>query len=246
QFYAADFLVGTSEMSVGEVGLYVRMLALSWDKGALPSEHDRLARMVGVSLREFRALWCAVAEKWTVTEAGYVNGRLEDQRDQRQAFAQVRAAAGRKSGESRRTKREHNANISGTQDEQTPQRKRTLQSSVFDLQTSDQEHTHPARVATNPHSTSTNLVNGSQQRLHGSHAWCSWPVRDGLCVPMFLHREFVGKGGKTDAEMMAWYVGTLERFDGVAVGEDALTFWRREFSAWIGIASTATPSNRSS
>lgn len=61
---------------------------------------------------------------------------------------------------------------------------------------------------------------------------------------MFLHREFVGKGGKTDAEMMAWYVGTLERFDGVAVGEDALTFWRREFSAWIGIASTAAVAER--
>ena len=33
QFYAADFLVGTSDMTNEEVGIYIRLLCHQWAKG---------------------------------------------------------------------------------------------------------------------------------------------------------------------------------------------------------------------
>lgn len=88
------------------------------------------------------------------------------------------------------------------------------------------------------------LVDGRAIRQHAQHAWCSWPDRDGLCVLSFLHSEFMGKGGLSEAELRPWYAATVRRFEGVAVGEDALTFWRREFAAWMGTASASTRGSR--
>lgn len=82
------------------------------------------------------------------------------------------------------------------------------------------------------------LVDGAAIRAHGSHGWCSLP-REGLCVPAFLHREFLGKSGRTDAELRGWYRGVVDRFEGVGVGEDALVFWRNEFASWVGVVTAA-------
>lgn len=85
------------------------------------------------------------------------------------------------------------------------------------------------------------LVDGSAQRQHGQHAWCSWPARDGLCVPAFLHRELVGKLNRPTAaaELLAWYPTVVARFVAVAVGDDALRFWRNEFAGWVGTVTQA-------
>lgn len=100
--------------------------------------------------------------------------------------------------------------------------------------------TQPIAFA-NPHGRPTNLINGSEQRQHGQHAWCSWPSRDGLCVPAFLHREFIGKLGRGSAEMdlRGWYPSVVEGISGVAVGEDAIKFWRNQFASWVGVATSA-------
>lgn len=238
QFYAADFIMGTRHMTLAEVGLYISLLAWSWDCGALPQDMASLARVAGGTEKEVRKHWQRVSEKWTLTDAGYINERLERQREELNAFIESRAAAGRRSGESRRTKREHNSNTVRTQGEQDTQRNRTLQSSVFDLQSSDHRVTTDQSHGPTRARADEPLVNGRSIRLHGQHAWCSLP-REGLCVPAFLHREFLGKSQRPEPELRAWYAGVVARFDGQPVGEDALLFWRREFSAWIGVASTA-------
>lgn len=95
-----------------------------------------------------------------------------------------------------------------------------------------------APVGENNHSKSTNLLNGSEQRRHGSHGWCSSSAgREGLCVPQFLHIQFMGKGNKSDAEMRVWYLGVVDGLRGQPVGEDELVFWRNNFAQWVGIAS---------
>ena len=87
------------------------------------------------------------------------------------------------------------------------------------------------------HSRPTNLINGSEQRRHGSHAWCSTSAgRDGLCVQPFLHSEFIGKGAKTDAQMREWYAATVQSMNGTPIGEDVLIFWRNKFAEWVGVA----------
>jgi uncharacterized protein YdaU (DUF1376 family) len=256
QFYANDFVTGTMELSLEELGAYVRLLALSWDKGPLPLDERRRANLLGVSLSVFRRVWNGIADKWAQTDAGYINLRLEQQRADLEAFQKEQAHRGRLSGESRRrTKAEpkHEPNTNGgssaVRTEHATEREPNANSSssVFDLRSSedqdqDQRHTPRARATTalsvNPHSKPTNLVNGSELRRHGQHAWCSWPSRDGLCVPVFLHDEFVGKLGAvslTDvAELKGWYAGTVARFEGIAIGEDSLQFWRNEFASWVG------------
>ena len=86
------------------------------------------------------------------------------------------------------------------------------------------------------------LVDGPAPR-HGAHAWCSLP-REGLCVPRFLHDEFLGKSGKPDTELKAWYAATLQRFAGVAIGDDGLRFWRNEFAAWVGTVTVSPADTR--
>lgn len=80
---------------------------------------------------------------------------------------------------------------------------------------------------------------GSLDRVHRQHAWCS--PREGLCVPMFLHREFIGKLGglpSADMELRAWYPAVVAKYEGVPVGDDALDFWRNEFREWVGTVTT--------
>lgn len=79
------------------------------------------------------------------------------------------------------------------------------------------------------------LIDGSMLRRHGSHAWCAFG-RLGLCVPAFLHEEFLGKSGKSEAAVRAWYADTVAGYEGVPIGEDTLVFWRRNFTHWIGAA----------
>ncbi len=54
QFYASDFFSGVADMTDAEVGIYIRLLCLSWDKGGLserqhPIGHARRRRAVGAN-----------------------------------------------------------------------------------------------------------------------------------------------------------------------------------------------------
>ncbi len=94
------------------------------------------------------------------------------------------------------------------------------------------------RKFSSPHSKSTNLINAAEIRGHGSHAWCSMSAgREGFCVPAFLHKQFMGKGHKSEKQMLAWYPTVIAAVKGTPVGEDGLVFWRAKFAAWIGNSS---------
>jgi hypothetical protein len=97
----------------------------------------------------------------------------------------------------------------------------------------------------NPHSKPTNLINGSELRFHGQHAWCSWPERNGFCVPMPLHRELIGRLGTptAEAELKGWYPSVVARYTGRGVGDKIFDFWNNEFAAWVGTV-TQAPSQR--
>ena len=102
----------------------------------------------------------------------------------------------------------------------------------------------PPRIAP-PGTRPPALLDGAAMRRHGTHAWCSLPERDGLCVPRFLHQEFIGKLGRTTAhaELLTWYPMALALFAGRSIGEDALVFWRNSFAVWVGVA-TSKPVHR--
>jgi uncharacterized protein YdaU (DUF1376 family) len=92
QFYADDFLAGTSDMSAEEVGGYIRLLCHQWTKGSIPNDPDRVARIagligspcVGYVMAKFR-----LCDGHTLK-----NERLEKVREEQQAFKARQSAAG--------------------------------------------------------------------------------------------------------------------------------------------------------
>lgn len=92
QFYADDFLAGTSEMSAEEVGGYIRLLCHQWTKGSIPNDPDRVARIAGLMGSPCVGY---VMAKFRLSNGDTLkNERLEKVREEQQAFKARQSAAG--------------------------------------------------------------------------------------------------------------------------------------------------------
>ena len=97
QFYASDFFSGVADMTDAEVGIYIRLLCLSWDKGGLSERHIRSATHEG----DEQSVRTILEWKFQQDADGlWRNGRLEETRQVQQA----RREAGRKGGQSTQAK----------------------------------------------------------------------------------------------------------------------------------------------
>lgn len=63
-FYSKDWLEGTAELLPAEKGVYIDLLSHQHQKGDLPNEPIRLARLVGLSLSEFEPIWNTIKNKF--------------------------------------------------------------------------------------------------------------------------------------------------------------------------------------
>lgn len=106
QFYADDFLAGTSDMSAEEVGGYIRLLCHQWTKGGIPNDPDRVGRMAGLMGSPCVGY---VLAKFSLCEDGMLrNARLEKVREEQVAFKAKQSASGKSGAEKRWSKwREH-------------------------------------------------------------------------------------------------------------------------------------------
>ena len=92
QFYADDFLAGTSEMSAEEVGGYIRLLCHQWTKGGIPNDPDRVARIAGLMGSPCVGY---VMAKFRLSDGHTLkNERLEKVREEQNAFKARQSAAG--------------------------------------------------------------------------------------------------------------------------------------------------------
>ncbi len=92
QFYADDFLAGTSEMSAEEVGGYIRLLCHQWTKGGIPNDPDRVARIAGLMGSPCVGY---VMAKFRLSDGHTLkNERLEKVREEQNAFKAKQSAAG--------------------------------------------------------------------------------------------------------------------------------------------------------
>lgn len=128
-------------MSNEEAGAYIRLLAWSWGNGPLPLEEMRIARLVSSSVPRFRRIWNMVGAKWRRTPEGWVNDRLEKQRQDLEEFtasASNRGKAGAAARWNGRSNGSANSQSNGHSDART-----VLDdgSSVSDLQSADQPQT---------------------------------------------------------------------------------------------------------
>mgnify|MGYP001813776113 CR=1 FL=1 len=92
QFYASDFFSGVADMTDAEVGIYIRLLCLSWDKGGLSERQLPSASHEG----DEAAVRSVLKWKFHRDEDGlWRNARLEETRQVQLA----RSQAGRKGGQ---------------------------------------------------------------------------------------------------------------------------------------------------
>lgn len=94
-----DYIAGTRSMTLAERGAYIDLILFEWARGgALPNDHKLLAKLLGVSLRDFEGAWEGVAEKFErVPGGGLANPRCERERKtalEKRAKAAVKAKAG--------------------------------------------------------------------------------------------------------------------------------------------------------
>jgi uncharacterized protein YdaU (DUF1376 family) len=99
QFYADDFLAGTSDMSAEEVGGYIRLLCHQWTKGGIPNDQERAARMAG--LMGSPSIGYVLAKFSPCDDGMLRNARLENVRDQQTAFKAKQSVSGKAGAEKR-------------------------------------------------------------------------------------------------------------------------------------------------
>lgn len=137
QFYASDFLSGTTFLSAAAVGAYIRMLSQSWTSGPIPDSPVAFHKAMGLGPTDppFDVIWGELRCKWVRNEQGWINEKLEKVRADQVAFRASRGKAGRASGRARRRKKyEHSLNIRSTQVSTKDQQ--NTNPSVFDLRSS--------------------------------------------------------------------------------------------------------------
>lgn len=93
-WFVRDYIAATRHLSLAERGAYTDLLFLSWEIGALPKDTARLARLVGCSVEEFADVWGAIQGKFTETEEGLINSRLEQHREDNISFRDAKSRGG--------------------------------------------------------------------------------------------------------------------------------------------------------
>lgn len=77
-FYSKDWLEGTAEMTPEEKGVYIDLLAHQHQKGSLPAEPKRMAKLVGLPENEFSRIWSDISSKFIANASGrMVNRKLD-------------------------------------------------------------------------------------------------------------------------------------------------------------------------
>lgn len=111
--YPADYLADTRDLDVAEHGTYLLLLLESWDRGPLPDDLGRLCRLAaGASPETVRLV---LERYWTRTPTGWVNPRLERERQRGEDKYQAKCERVAKAREARRHGSDQGSNQSCNQ-----------------------------------------------------------------------------------------------------------------------------------
>jgi len=82
-FYSKDWIEGTAEMYPVEKGIYIDLLCYQHQKGDLPNDIERLARLVRLTTDEFIPIWENIKDKFQLTDNRLVNRKLNQVMNER-------------------------------------------------------------------------------------------------------------------------------------------------------------------
>lgn len=77
-FYSKDWIEGTAELLPDEKGVYIDLLCYQHQRGDLPNDTKRLARMVGMSVDEFEKIWSVIGCKFEANGERTLNRKLSE------------------------------------------------------------------------------------------------------------------------------------------------------------------------
>jgi len=104
QFYPGDWLGSqrVALLSLEEEGAYLRLLASCWQHGSIPSDPEKIARLIGKGASTTLATTLATMfQPHPYESALLVHDRLEREREKQDAWAEKSREGGRKSAEKR-------------------------------------------------------------------------------------------------------------------------------------------------
>lgn len=93
-FYSKDWLTGTSDMMPDEKGVYIDLLANQHQHGSLPTDTQRLARMVALPHDEFLRIWETVSTNFIQMDNRMVNLKLKHLTEERYLGAKKKRISG--------------------------------------------------------------------------------------------------------------------------------------------------------
>ena len=98
-FYPSDFRVGVLTMDLDQIGAYVLLLCEEWDKGFLPNDHVKLAKICQTTPEIFNRVWGEIQDKFHSDGNGrLINDRMEKERSKQEQRRKVGKQFGEKGG----------------------------------------------------------------------------------------------------------------------------------------------------
>jgi len=102
KLYVGDYLVDTMHLSLEEHGAYLKLLMEYWTNGAaLRDDNRRFSRLLGISLKKWRAIRPTLAEFFVCDGITWAHKRMEVDLAQARHNVSISRKAGRASGRSR-------------------------------------------------------------------------------------------------------------------------------------------------
>ncbi|MDE3791711.1 DUF1376 domain-containing protein [Sinorhizobium meliloti] len=105
QLYVSDFIGDTLHLSTEQIGAYMLLLMAMWNAGGrLPNDDAKLARVVRMSVKKWKAIEDDLLGFFDVTEGEIYHNRLTKELQKSERKSQLRADAGAKGGSSKALK----------------------------------------------------------------------------------------------------------------------------------------------
>jgi uncharacterized protein YdaU (DUF1376 family) len=224
QFYVKDYETDENVklMSLAQEGAFLRLLCHQWLHRSIPTNIDALARICRCSRAEFESLWPGIEPCFeSVAEGRVTNARLERQRTELDGYLEGQSIRGSNGAAKRWGKQTNGGAMSAPfvgRDDATrpPQANDSSASSSVSASNTRRDEFGPR------------LINRSACK---SHAFCGR-----VCVPDFLHKEFIkalgGDEQKASKRLGEFYLDEMAKWpEGDVPPSDAMKFWRPRFDA---------------
>ena len=220
QFYARDWLASghVRRMTYQERGIYFELLLFSWCDGSIPDNDMEIARLLNISVREWRKSAPRIRPRFVARGGVLVNERLETVRHEQDAHRLERSASG-KAGAKKRWLSHRAQNGSAMQQPLANDSSHTATATSTATQIPATGVTSGG--TTEPTTAPPPLISRRLCPISKKHAWCDGRMH----VPIFVHEEFQ-RTAAPEFDLLRWYAETDLAWADQTIGDDAQTFWR--------------------